>query len=214
MKRKRMKETPRKTILLITSTEAESLYFSQMRKDCRYTNLTVLHALEAQTVEEQITFAAKQRLKGHYNIVWCVFSAQAMNVDAGNIDEISAYAEKKRVKLAWNAPDVSLWYLLHLQIPSEPIQDVSVITSALRGVLPGFSADAEYLLKGGSSIHLKLFNAKAQAVVNASTYNAMAASRGRKLQPVQMTRLLNDITQVCGTADMSHNQKLIGLKNG
>ena len=101
-------------------------------------------------VEEQITFAAKQRLKGHYDIVWCVFSAQAMNVDAGNIDEISAYAEKKkRVKLAWNAPDVSLWYLLHLQIPSEPIQDVSVITSALRGVLPGFSAECGVSAEGG-----------------------------------------------------------------
>ena len=200
MKRKRMKEVPRKTILLITSTEAEALYFSQMRKDCRYTNLSVLHASDAQTVEEQISFAAKQRLKGHYDIVVvCVLHQGDARGCSEYRRDIGLCRQEAGEKLAWNAPDLALWYLLHLQIPSEPIQDVSVITSALRGVLPGFSADAEYLLKGGSSIHLKLFNAKAQAVVNASTYNAMAASRGTKLQPVQMTRLLNDITQVCGT---------------
>ncbi len=214
MKRKRMKESPRQTILLVTSTEAESLYFSQMRKDCRYTNLTVMMAEEVSTLEEMIRFAAKMRLKGHFDLVWCVFSTKKMNVNADNIAEVNELADKKKVKLAWNAPDLALWYLLHLQSPSQPIEDVSVITSALGGVLPKFSPEPEYLLSDGASLHLKLFNAKAQAVVNASSYNAMVSSRGVRMQPVNMTKLLNDITQVCGAADMSHNQKLIGLKNG
>ncbi len=209
-----MKEAPRNTILLVTSSEAESLYFSQMRKDCRYTNLSVLWAQGCETLDDIIKLAAKQRLKGHYDTVWCVFSTQAMGLDAEHITSATELARKKKVKLAWNSPDLSLWYLLHLQSPSQPVNETAVIENALKGVFPGFSADGQYLLEGGSSLHLKLFNAKAQAVVNGSAYNAMSAARGVKVPPVNMTKLLNDITQVCGNADMSHNQKLIGLKNG
>ena len=42
MARKRISQKPRETILLVTATEAEALYFSQMRKDCRYSNMTVV----------------------------------------------------------------------------------------------------------------------------------------------------------------------------
>ncbi|MDC7246477.1 MAG: RloB domain-containing protein [Sphaerochaetaceae bacterium] len=213
MRRKKKNEAPRKTLLIVTSTESESLYFSQMRKDCRYTNMSVLWAQEAQTLEDIIKFASRERIKGHFDSVWCTLSFQKTGITPQNVREYQQFALKKKVNLAWNNPDISLWYLLHLQSPRLPISDTKVIESSLKGVFPQFTSEPSYLLKEGMNLHLKLFNAKAQAVVNGSAYNKLVEGRMDNLEPVHMTRLLNDITTFCGNADMSHNQKLIGLKN-
>jgi len=213
MSRKKKNEAPRKTLLIVTSTESESLYFSQMRKDCRYTNMSVLWAQDAQTLEDIIKFAAKERIKGHFDTVWCTLSFQETQISAQHVREFKEFAEKKKVNLAWNNPDISLWYLLHLQTPRMPISDMKVIESSLKGVFPQFSTDASYLLDKGANLHLKLFNKKAQAVVNGSNYNKVVAGRMDNLEPVHMTKLINDIATYCGNADMSHNQKLIGMKN-
>lgn len=213
MKRKKIHTAARKALLIVTSTESESLYFSQMRKDCRYTNLTVLWASEAKDVEDLIKIAAKERLRGRFDSVWLTLSLQVLNITPTHIKEMNAFASKKKVKLAWNNPDISLWYLLHLQAPRLPITDMAVIEASLKGVFPDFTTDPSYLLDQGSSLHLKLFGNKAQAVVNASTYNNIAASRLGNMDPVNMTKLLNDITLYCGNADITHNQKMIGMKN-
>ncbi len=213
MKRKKINTAPRKTLLIVTSTESESLYFSQMRKDCRYTNLSVLWGSEAKDIEDLIKIAAKERLRGHFDSVWVTLSLQEMKISPTHIKEMNEFATRKKVKLAWNNPDISLWYLLHLQAPRLPITDMAVIEASLKGVFPDFTTDPSYLLDKGSSLHLKLFGNKAQAVVNASTYNTVAASRLGNMDPVNMTKLLNDITLFCGTADITHNQKLIGMKN-
>ncbi|NCB01313.1 MAG: RloB domain-containing protein [Spirochaetia bacterium] len=213
MKRKKINTAPRKTILIVTSTESESLYFSQMRKDCRYTNLTVLWASEAKTIEDIIAVASKERIRGRYDSVWASLSTQAMNITPEHIKEATSFANKKKVKLAWNNPDISLWYLLHLQTPRLPITDVAVIEASLKGIFSDFTKEPSYLLDKGSSLHLKLFGNKAQAVVNAGTYNTLAKARLGSLEPVNMTKLLNDITLYCGNADITHNQKLIGMKN-
>lgn len=214
MKRKKINENPRKTLLVFTASEAESLYFSQMRKDCRYTNMTVMWDPAVANLEDLIKAAAKERTKGKFDSVWCLFGFGDLGVDAAQVREAVALAEKKKIQLAWTSPGISLWYLLHLQAPRMPIGDVKVVESSLSGVFPKFNASAGYLLNEGASLHLKLFSAKAQAVVNAGNYNAIAQQRNGGLAPVNMTKLLNEISDICGTADMSHNQKLIGLKNG
>ena len=94
-----------------------------------------------------------------------------------------------------------------------PISSSIVVESTLKGILPNFSLAPEYLLNEGDSLHLRLFPAKAMAVVNAGNYNTMAQQRGYELPPVQLTKLITEIADVCGVADMSRNQKLIGLKN-
>ncbi len=213
MRRKKINEAPRKTLLIVTSTESESLYFSQMRKDCRYTNLSVLWAQDANNLEDIIKFAAKERIRGHFDSVWCTLSFQKLGITGQHIKEYQEFADKKKVHLAWNNPDISLWYLLHLQAPRMPISDTQVIESSLKGIFPQFSCEPEYLLDKGANLHLKLFNAKAQAVVNASSYNKLVKDRMDNFEPVHMTKLLNDIATYCGNADMSHNQKLIGMKN-
>ena len=213
MRRRKKIEKPRKTLLVVTASEAESLYFSQMRKDCRYTNMSILWAQEAETIEDLIKTAYKLRSKEKFDSVWCVFGFNSLGVQAEQVKGISDLAKKKRVQLAWINPDISLWYLLHLQSPRMPIGDTSVIESTLKGVFPGYSAQADYLLNAGSALHLRLFPAKAQAVVNAGNYNTIAQQRSGGVPPVNMTKLLTEIADICGTADMTHNQKLIGLKN-
>ena len=58
--RKRNSTDSRRTLLLVTATEAEALFFSQMRKDCRYGNLTVVNAA-AGSLKQLLTFARREK---------------------------------------------------------------------------------------------------------------------------------------------------------
>ncbi len=51
--------------------------------------------------------------------------------------------------------------------------------------------------------------------VNASAYNSLVAGK-QGLPPTNIVAMLNDITDICGLADLTHNQKQLGLnkKNG
>ena len=169
MKRKKNNEKPRRTLLVVTASEAESLYFSQMRKDCRYTNMTVMWAQEANTLEDLVKEAYKARTKGRFDSTWCVFGFQEMGIQPEQVRMVAEYAQKKKVQLAWTNPSIALWYLLHLQSPRTPISDSSIIESTLSSVFPDFTNSASYLLNEGSSLHLRLFSAKAQAAVNAGS---------------------------------------------
>ena len=58
--RKRNNTQTKTTLLLVTATEAEALYFSQMRKDCRYGNLTVVNS-GATSLKALVTFTVKEK---------------------------------------------------------------------------------------------------------------------------------------------------------
>jgi len=213
MQRKRVNQNPKKTLLIVTASEAESLYFSQMRKDCRYTNLSVRWAEGVQSIEELITAAAKFRTAGKFDSTWCVFNFADLHISAEHVRSAMVIANKKKVNLVWNNPGLPLWYLLHIQPPKALIKDIATIEKVLDGHFPKFSSGADYLLTAGGSLHLKLFPMKAQAVVNAGAYNSLVERQIGGLPATNMTKLLNEITEYCGLADVSHNQKLIGLKN-
>lgn len=213
MKRKKTNQAPKKAMLIVTSTEAESLFFSQMRKDCRYTNLTVQYAGGATDVDQVIAEAVKQRISGKYDVVWAVIGFDAFPLTFAQLRGAIAKAEAKKVKLAWNYPSLPIWYLLHVQGPRLPISDTTVIENSLKGIFPKFTASAQYLLDAGNSLHLKLFPLKAQAAVNASAYNSLVERRFEGFGATNMVKLVSEISDVCGLADVSHNQKLIGLKN-
>jgi len=210
MARKRISQKPRRTILVVTATEAEALYFSQMRKDCRYANMTVVWEPDYKDLANLITLAGRMRTKEQYSSVWLVFGFADLDVSVQEVKELIPHAEKKKVNLAWNNPSLPLWYLLHLQAPKGFVKDPAMIESALAGQFPGFSSDAAYLLDEGLDLHLKLYSAKSKAAVNASSYNALTASQVG-LAPTNMVALLNDITDICGLADLTHNQKRLGL---
>ncbi len=214
MKRKRINENPRKTLLIVTASQSEALYFSQMRKDCRYTNMSVVWAEEARDLEEFIRIAAKERIKGRFDKTYGLFGFEDLGVDGDQVRKILPYAKKRKIELAWNNPGIGLWYLLHTQAPRSLIPDNALLEGTLKGIFPNFSLEPAYLLQDGDSLHLRLFPAKAQAVVNAGAYNSIGEQQQRgNLAAVNMTKLITDIGDICGVADMTYNQKLIGLKN-
>ncbi len=215
MARKRISQQPRQTILLVTATEAEALYFSQMRKDCRYSNMTVVWEQECKDLASLINAAAKMRNSGNFSSAWVVFGFADLGVSSEQVSNLLAHAEKKKVRLAWNNPSLPLWYLLHLQAPKGFVQDPKMIESALTKQFPAFRGDAAYLLGEGMNLHLRLYSAKSKAAVNASSYNALVAGK-LGLAPTNIVAMLNDITDICGLADLTHNQKQLGLnkKNG
>ncbi len=213
MARKKISNKPRRTILIITATEAEALYFSQMRKDSRYSNMTVLWEQEFKDLEHLITLASRYRNTGDYSVVWVLFGLADLTVTPSEVKGVLPYAKKKKVGLAWTNPTLPIWYLLHFQTPNGFVGDTSVISKALEKTLPGFSSDASYLLTDGMYLHLKLYPAKAKASLNANSYNRLV-EKDLGLAAVSLVPLLNDITDICGLADLTHNQKQLGMNKG
>nr|WP_321298135.1 RloB domain-containing protein [uncultured Sphaerochaeta sp.] len=215
MARKRISQQPRQTVLLVTATEAEALYFSQMRKDCRYSNMTVVWERDYKDLEHLILLTSRLRTSGGYNSAWVVFGFSDVQATVQQVKALQVYAEQKKVKLAWNNPSLPLWYLLHLQAPKGFVGDQSMIEAALAKQFPSFSSAASYLLGEGSYLHLRLYSAKSKAAVNAASYSSLVTPK-LGLAPTNMVAMLNDITEICGLADLTHNQKQLGLsrKNG
>ena len=73
--RKKNTTEPKQTLLLVCATEAEALYFSQMRKDCRYVNLTVMQAPEGRNddIKDLVDFTGRQRSRGRFDSAWALF---------------------------------------------------------------------------------------------------------------------------------------------
>ena len=143
MLRKRINQNPFKTMLVVTASEAEALYFSQMRKDCRYANMHVQWAGDGvKSLEELVLYAAKLRTKGKFDSTWVMFGFADLGVNAAQVKAVMPLAEGKKIKLVWTNPSLPLWFLLHLQSPKGPVLDPAVISKALGGPLPGFAPDA------------------------------------------------------------------------
>ncbi len=211
MARKKITQQPRRTILLVTATETEALYFSQMRKDCRYSNMTVVWEENFKDLNNLITLASRHKTSGNYSSVWVVFGLADLGVSVQDVKAEMKFAEQKKVQLAYTNPSLPLWYLLHLQAPKGFVADAAVITQALGTPLPGFSNDAEYLLTDGMYLHLKLYPSKSKAAVNASAYNSIVEAK-LGMGATNLAAMLNDITDICGLADLAHNQKQLGMK--
>ena len=204
--RKKNVTQPKQTMLLVCATEAEVLYFSQMRKDCRYVNLTVLKGPD-KDLKSLIDFTGRVRNSGKYDSAWALFGFNDVNTNVEEVKELSEYTEKKKVKLCWVNPKFELWFIFHLGAPSSYISDISALEAKLKESLPGFEMTSEYFLTDGLNTHIKLFPRHSNADINARNYNALAkAATG--LEATMIPLLNEDITAICGIADMSHNQKV------
>ena len=85
------------------------------------------------------------------------------------------------------------------------------INNALEKAIDGYVYTSEYFLNDGDDFHLRLYSAKSKAAVNGAMYNDRTRAEAG-LEPTRMVALLNEITEICGLADLSRNQKQLGLK--
>ena len=207
IKRKKNITAPKQTMLLVCATEAEALYFSQMRKDCRYVNLTVVKAPEGKDLKGLIDFTARERNHGKFDSAWALFGFEDIGTSVDEIKAMEEYTEKKKIRLCWINPRFDLWFVFHLGAPSSYVSDIATLEARLGEALPGFEMTPEYFLTKGLNTHIRLFPRHATADINARNYNTLAkAATG--LEATTMPSLNEDITAICGTADMSHNQKV------
>ena len=206
--RKKNTTEPKRMLLLVCATEAETLYFSQMRKDCRYVNLTVLQAPDKCTdLQSLIDWTGRQRSKGRFDSAWALFGFDDVGADVAAVKEMEEHAEKKKVRMLYFNPSFELWFILHLGAPSAFVSDIAPLRAKLQEALPGYEMSAEYFLTKGLNTHIRLFPRHASADINARNYNVVAkAATG--LEATAMPLLNEDVTAICGTADMSHNQKV------
>ncbi len=212
MRRKRNVQPAKKAMLIVGASERETLFFSQVRKDCRYTNLTVIDGSHNKTIENVIKYAGKKRREGRFESTWVVFSFTDWSLEPQDVRDLFEIAEKKRVKLAWTNPSFPLWLLLHVTSPSKLITSNEYIIETFNKVVKNYKDTSDYLLGGeGLSLHLRLFNNKSKALINARNYNIIA-SRETGTEATSYVQLFADINENCGLADVTHNQKQIGLK--
>ena len=206
--RKKNTTEPKRMLLLVCATEAEALYFSQMRKDCRYVNLTVLQApSQTKSLEALIDWTGRQRSKGRFDSAWALFGFDDVSATVDSVKEMEEYAEKKKVKMLYFNPSFELWFILHLGAPTAFVKDLAPLKEKLRSAIPGYELTPEYFLTKGLNLHIKLFPRHSAADLNARNYNSVAiASTG--LKATTMPDFDENLTEICGLADMSHNQKV------
>lgn len=212
MKRARITVEPREAMLLVTATGFEQAYFDQMKKDCRYTSLTVKCSSKASSIMDLISFATKSRTAGKFQSVYIFFAYadfEALSVE--DIKAASLVAEKKRMHLIWTIPSLSMWFYMHFKSLESYVSKPEVFNDALSKVFPGFREDAEYFSTEGQNFHLKLFSSFSKALANLSAYNRISVAK-TGIPASNMMDLYTEINRVCGSADITHNQKTLAKK--
>ena len=207
-KRKKNITEAKGTILLVTATKAESIYFNQMRKDCRYMNLTVEWAgSESLNLKQLIDITGRKKLAGRYQYVWALFGLDEVSCDLDTLKEMKEYAERKRISLCWFNPCFELWFALHVNANMSYESDPERIREMVRKAISGFEMSEEYLLTKGLNLHLMLFPRHAFADLAARKMNESEKFR-LGADVTTMPQFDDDLTEICGKADMSHNQKV------
>lgn len=204
--RKKKSTEFRGTLLVVTATEAEALYFSQMRKDCRFTNLNVVNS-NAKSLKEIVAFASKQKNRGKFDSTFCVFGFDDVNTNVQEIVEMEETLQNRKINLCYFNPTFEMWFYLHLGNLSSFVSDPEFFKSNVAKAIPGYEFTPQYLYTKGANLHLQLFPRHASADLKAREYNRLAIQKtGIKASGV--VELDAAITEICGTADMSHNTKI------
>lgn len=207
MTRKRIPTPAKSTILIATANPAVAAYFSRVRKDCRYVNMTV-QCLNASTLEGLIKATGKARIAGKFASAWAIFGLDDFGIKPADITAAKPLADARKVKLGWNLPCFSMWLYLHLKPLNQYIGDAASFDQALAKVFPGFKFTAQYMTNEGQDIHLRLFSSFTKAINNTSVYNKIS-EKVNGIPATTFPLLYDDIKDICGEADLSHNQKLL-----
>lgn len=209
-KRKRKSEAPKKTMLIVCASEQEALFFSQVRKVSRYSNLSVEYANGEKNLDKLISLTSRLRSRNKYNEVWLVFSFEDLGVDVDTVKELMPIAKKKRVNLCWSNPGISLWYLFHFRIANGLISNSESIVKAIQKVIPDFEDTPKYLRTTGLDFYQKICVKDNDAIKNSRIYND-AVSPVLGLDAINYINLNLAIIENCGQANFAQNQRTIGM---
>lgn len=205
--RKRIKVDIKQPILIVTSSELTATFFSQMRKDCRYENLTVVYSA-SKTLKELVSNTSRLKTSGKYKMAWAVFSFSEFPdaLPQTVIEMEKAYASRK-IGLAYTAHSVMLYWALHFT-PLTGDEDANALNAIITKYVPSFKHSVSYLKGEGAGFHLMLFPKKAIAASNALSLNSSYRLKNG-IEAINYTKLINSINDYCGEADIVKNQKTV-----
>jgi hypothetical protein len=211
MPRKRKSIKPKKTMLIVTASEDEALYFSQLRKDSRYANLSVEWlGPHKDDMGKNLSKVARMKSQGRYSEVWFVFSFKEMGITNENFEEVQDLAKRKRVKLAWSNPGINLWYYFHFYpLNATEISDAE-INKKIREKISDFRPTADYLRTDGLDFYNKICVLDNDANRNARMYNNIV-EQFTGIAAINFVELSLAITENCGQANFTLNQRTIGM---
>jgi hypothetical protein len=211
MARKKKSIKPKKTMLIVTASEDEALYFAQLRKDSRYANLSVEWlGPHKNDMEKSLSKVARKKTQGRYKEVWFVFSFKEMDLTNESFKEIQKIANKKRVKLAWSNPGINLWYYFHFYPLNATEISEEEINKKIREKIPSFEPTAEYLKTEGLDFYKKICVLDNDANRNARMYNNIV-EQFTGVAAINYVELSLAITENCGQANFTLNQRTIGM---
>lgn len=208
--RKRKNQSPRKTMLILSASEKEALFFSQVRKDARYSNLSVEWAGGETSLEKLISLASRKRTQGKFNEVWLVFSFADLALDVETVKQFIPVAKKKRVHLCWSNPGINLWYLFHFRGANGLITDEASIDRVIQKEIPEFKNTPKYLRTEGLDFYQRICVKDNEANRNARLYNE-AVESVLGLPAINYIELHLAIIENCGAANFAQNQRTIGM---
>lgn len=188
------------SMLLVCATEAEVVFFSQFRKDCRYSNLTVVKS-NATTLEKLISETGSLRTKGKYSSAWCVFGLDEVDATLEDVDACKDMAAKKKVKMLYFAPSFELYFVLFETCPKSVV-DKNTLLRRIRVTFPSFELTSRYFLTEGLNVNFKIYPKLAVADKNARDYNAIC-EMDTGFEGTTLPDFLDDLKTTCGRADMS-----------
>lgn len=203
--RKRNKVEAKETMLLVCAKESEAVFFSQMRKDCRYSNLTVI-AEECSSLEKFIDAAAKERNRGKYSVCWALFGFNDVATDVEEVKSMMDYADKKKVNLCYFNPTFDLYFMLFATKPRAFISDSEMIKNRVQSAFDGYDGSVEYFLTKGLNLNFRIYPQLAEADKNARDYNNISEI-DTGIVATTLPLFFDSLKSVCGKADMSHNLK-------
>lgn len=204
--RKKIKRDIKQPIVIVSSSELIATYFSQMRKDCRYDNMTVVHA-PSKSLKDLLTKTARIKNNGRYKMAWCVFTLSEFDdATPNNIIELERSYEPRKIGLAYTARTIMLYWALHFQTLTGD-EDANALNDIITKHIPNFKHSVEYLQGAGSNLHLMLFSRKAMASSNALSLNSTYRLKNG-IDAINFTKLINSISDYCGEADIVKNQKV------
>ncbi len=198
--RKKNKIDTKGSMLLLTATEAEAVFFNQFRKDCRYSNLTVLKA-SSTNLEKMVREAGSLRNKGRYTSVWCLFGLDDVSATIEDCMRIEKSAEKKRVNLLYFNPSFDLYFALFEMAPRR-IVTKDELEKRCRASFENYELTKEYFLKDGINLNFRIYPRLSVADQNALSYNDLS-ELDTGFKATSLPTFLDDLKEVCGKADMS-----------
>lgn len=141
LRRRRELRPLKKTFLIVCEGQSEEIYFKNMKRCERLTNINIeIVKPHASTPKSICLYARKEKKKKEYDVVYCVFDCEVWN--QGVLGEIGSRPD---INIITSTPCFEIWILLHYKYTSREFCNCKeLITSELKKHIPDYEKSKAY----------------------------------------------------------------------